>query len=319
MTHKEVLLSLVGIGQNRGGGGDVPAVIEPLSVSANGTYTAPTGPDGYSPVTVDVPGPSGTKTITANGMHSVAGFATAEVNVPASGDKSVGLIDGTATVYESDEVLTVRNLAFNAHTALQRVSLPNATSIGNSAFNQCSALTDLNLPAMTTAGAYAFRDTRLQDVEFPALRTTGLSCFLNTYFITGGPFLETVRLPSYYGTNATSSSTPQTFASQTKLKTVDIGTGGVTATLTVSNQDFYGCSALDTLIIRYNRVATLRGTNALTGTKIAGGTGFIYTPRDYLAAYQSATNWATYSAQFRALEDYTIDGTTTGELDPNKI
>jgi hypothetical protein len=31
------------------------------------------------------------------------------------------------------------------------------------------------------------------------------------------------------------------------------------------------------------------------------------------------TNWTTFSAQFRALEDYTVDGTTTGELDESKI
>ena len=36
-----------------GGGGS--AVIEPLSVSTNGTYTAPSGVDGYSPITVNVP------------------------------------------------------------------------------------------------------------------------------------------------------------------------------------------------------------------------------------------------------------------------
>lgn len=35
------------------------AVIEPLSVTANGTYTAPSGVDGYSPVTVNVSGGGG--------------------------------------------------------------------------------------------------------------------------------------------------------------------------------------------------------------------------------------------------------------------
>ena len=36
------------------GGGSEP-VIEALSVTSNGTYTAPDGVDGYSPVTVNVP------------------------------------------------------------------------------------------------------------------------------------------------------------------------------------------------------------------------------------------------------------------------
>ena len=34
---------------------DGAPVIETLSVTANGTYTAPSGVDGYSPVTVNVP------------------------------------------------------------------------------------------------------------------------------------------------------------------------------------------------------------------------------------------------------------------------
>lgn len=39
-------------------GGDIPAVVQPLEVTENGTYTAPDGVDGYSPVTVNVAGPS---------------------------------------------------------------------------------------------------------------------------------------------------------------------------------------------------------------------------------------------------------------------
>lgn len=35
--------------------------------------------------------------------------------------------------------------------------------------------------------------------------------------------------------------------------------------------------------------------------------------------YKADTNWSTYAAQFRALEDYTVDGTITGELDESKI
>jgi hypothetical protein len=37
-------------------GGGVEPVIQPLEVTENGTYTAPDGVDGYSPVTVNVAG-----------------------------------------------------------------------------------------------------------------------------------------------------------------------------------------------------------------------------------------------------------------------
>jgi hypothetical protein len=54
-------------------------------------------------------------------------------------------------------------------------------------------------------------------------------------------------------------------------------------------------------------------------TRIEKGTGYIYVPADLVDSYKAATNWSTFAAQFRALEDYTVDGTITGELDITKI
>lgn len=42
-------------GQEAGGGGGAEPIIETLTITKNGTYTAPDGVDGYSPVTVNVP------------------------------------------------------------------------------------------------------------------------------------------------------------------------------------------------------------------------------------------------------------------------
>ena len=52
---------------------------------------------------------------------------------------------------------------------------------------------------------------------------------------------------------------------------------------------------------------------------IANGKGYIYVPRAMVDTLKSATNWSTYATQIRALEDYTVDGTITGELDESKI
>ena len=88
---------------------------------------------------------------------------------------------------------------------------------------------------------------------------------------------------------------------------------------------FENCSALVALILRGDTMCTLGNVRSLGTTPIASGTGYIYVPRALLSDtdatkdYRRATNWSTYSAQFRALEDYTVDGTVDGELDETKI
>lgn len=70
------------------------------------------------------------------------------------------------------------------------------------------------------------------------------------------------------------------------------------------SQAFYGCTKLDTLIIRGDTVCTLENTSTLTSTAIEKGTGYIYVPRALVDSYKSATNWSAYANQFRAIEDY---------------
>jgi hypothetical protein len=71
----------------------------------------------------------------------------------------------------------------------------------------------------------------------------------------------------------------------------------------------------------YHILGTVDSTYNPNGDK----DGYFYVPRALLSDddatkdYRRATNWATYASQFRALEDYTVDGTITGDLDPNKI
>lgn len=82
---------------------------------------------------------------------------------------------------------------------------------------------------------------------------------------------------------------------------------------------FNFCSSLNALILRNQNMVTLENINAFNASIIASGTGFIYVPAALKDQYASATNWSTYATQIRALEDYTVDGTITGELDETKI
>ena len=87
----------------------------------------------------------------------------------------------------------------------------------------------------------------------------------------------------------------------------------------IGQSAFYNDSKLTSVIIRTGQVCRLLAANALSNTPIASGTGYIYVPSALIEDYKVATNWSTYAAQFRALEEYTADGTVTGELDPTKI
>jgi hypothetical protein len=79
-------------------------------------------------------------------------------------------------------------------------------------------------------------------------------------------------------------------------------------------------STLQGLILRSPTICALNYTNAFNNnTNMENGTAHIYVPRALVNSYKSATNWSVWASQFRALEDYTVDGTVSGELDQTKI
>lgn len=57
---------------------------------------------------------------------------------------------------------------------------------------------------------------------------------------------------------------------------------------------------LSSLTLRANQVVAL-GENAIYGTPIADGTGFIYVPSGLVSAYQSSSDWSAYNARIRAI------------------
>lgn len=61
------------------------AVIQPLSVTQNGTYTAPTGVDGYSPITVSVSGGGGASNIVTGTFKGTTTNAAMDITLNYSG------------------------------------------------------------------------------------------------------------------------------------------------------------------------------------------------------------------------------------------
>lgn len=141
------------------------------------------------------------------------------------------------------------------------------TSLRTRACQGATNLVTVNLPLVTSLGSYAF------------------------YQCSG---LVTVTLPKL-----TSVST-QTFYSCTKLQHADCGQlGNITA------QTFNACSSLTELILRKtSSICTLSNANAISNSPIGKGTGYVYVPAALVETYKTATNWSTFAAQIRAIEDY---------------
>ena len=176
---------------------------------------------------------------------------------------------------------SIGNYAFYEREQLASVGFPAATSIGQNAFRGCISLTSADFPAATSIGQFAFGSCyKLTSADFPAATSIGDNAF-------------------YY---------------------CQLTSGDFPAATSIGNRAFSGCDKLTSLILRVTtQVCTLSSENALGDTPIEFGTGYIYVPAALIDSYKTATNWTTYANQFRALESYTVDGTTTGELDPTKV
>ena len=154
-----------------------------------------------------------------------------------------------------------------------------------------------------------------------------MSDFINTVDIIGDEALTNSiidRSITEYKDNNVTSLGKFSFAYCKSLTTVD-----VPKVITIGSEPyysassvFYGCSALTKLILRSTTMVTMIGSNSLGNTpiEINPKNGYIYVPRTLIeGGYKTAKNWSTYANQFRALEDYTVDGTITGALDESKI
>lgn len=269
------------------------------------------------------------KTITENGVYQAdegyTGLGTVTVEVASTGGGDIdALIDKSITEITSN-VESIGNYACQGCGALKTVNFPLATSIGDYAFAVCLALETTNFPLVTSIGDAAFNKcTALKKADFPLVTSMGQSVFVAC------SALETVNFPLVTSIGSS------TFQACTTLETVDfplvtsirqdafynckaLKTANFPLLTSIDSYAFYYCELLSSLIIRSETICNLSNKNAFSGSSVASGTGYIYVPRALVEDYKAATNWSNYASQFRALEDYTVDGTINGELDESKI
>lgn len=166
----------------------------------------------------------------------------------------------------------------------------------DNAFNGYTELETVDAPNVVVLGAYAFASCNLREYKFCSRPDT--------------PGENYTKGDVYEGA----------FANCKNLESVDFGYyDGI-----IRAKCFSGCSKLVSVILRADCVNPLMDINAFEGTPIESGNGYIYVQSKKLDSYITESgfgenSWLSFKNQFRALEDYTVDGTIHGELDETKI
>lgn len=124
-TQKDLIQQIAEALQGKAALGEAKPIIAPLEVTENGTYNAPDGVDGYSPVVVDVP---------------VGGLDT---------ELEDSLVMRTIATYSNNRVKTIGTRAFSHCASLVSVYLPEVTTLGQQGFNSCTNLKRIELPKLT--------------------------------------------------------------------------------------------------------------------------------------------------------------------------
>lgn len=179
----------------------------------------------------------------------------------------------------------------NQSSQLETVEWPEAKVINEAAFQKCYSLKNLICDGLEKINSNVFNgDKALIDFgDTSGITYIGIQAFMACTALTS------LKLP------AVTSLGRSVFSGCTGLTKIDIGEKFAT----IDGGVFYGCSNLETLILRNSSaVVKLAYVAALNNSGIASKKGYVYVPAALLDSYKTATNWVSFATQLRAIEDY---------------
>lgn len=212
----------------------------------------------------------------------------------------------------------LQNNITNLQSILNKVnSLPSAGSGGGDASATIDALlthsiTEItsNITEIASYALYGCEDLTI--ARFPEATSVGQSAFQSAMWLPYELYLPKARkiaTQAFYcfGEGA---------YEREELIDIDLPVAGQ-----IFSKAFYG-AYFRSFILRSNTVCRLVSSDVFTYSsleEIPPLDAYIYVPSALVTNYQSGSNWSNYADRIRPLEQYTVDGTTTGALDPNKI
>lgn len=201
----------------------------------------------------------------------------------------VGILQGDIKHLNSGKATNLRRQLFANCLYLEAVELPNVRELPTEVFYNCKKLTEINAPQLEFMSINCLSSTNVKRLVLKKLR-----------------WLDQSALDAC-----------------ASLEILDVLGYSVDGSSRIDHTALMRCNKLRALVIRSEEgvpdfIETSYDEERAV-CALLNGKCHIYVPRSLMDTYKATEGWSTYASQFRALEDYTVDGTVTGALDETKI